>query len=95
MNEMSVVKINSSFLILSIAASLTLTACGSGDGGNSVAYLRDNLYDVVYVTNRRIGGFTGDGNNAHLTTARSDLGVTDTNSVFDVYLYDFPLSDLP
>jgi len=62
---------------------------------NSVDFLRDNLNDVVYVTNRRIGGFTGDGNNAHLTTARSDLGVTDTNSVFDVYLYDFPLSDLP
>jgi len=65
------------------------------DAENSVFFLRDNLNDVDYVTNRRIGGFTGDGNNAHLTTARSDLGVTDTNSVFDVYLYDFPLSDLP
>ena len=62
---------------------------------NSVQFLRDNANDVVYETNRRIEGFTGDGKNAHLTTARSDLGVTDTNSVFDVYLYDFPLSDLP
>jgi len=62
---------------------------------NSVPFMRDNLNDVVYETNRPINGFTGDGNNAYLVTARSDLGVTDTNSRFDVYLYDFPLSDLP
>ncbi len=62
---------------------------------NSVPFLRDNLNDIVYQTNRRIDGFTGNGNNAYLITARSDLGVTDTNDRFDVYLYDFPLSDLP